>query len=104
MRAALLLALSLALSACAGIAEQAVYSFAGTSGESSEFGVSALTAGPMPENYAAFNKVDPQIADLHARQNCTLGYDKLEERTMAYDPGQLTWWRVRCAPYVLTVF
>jgi hypothetical protein len=104
MRAALFLALLLALSACAGLAEQVGYSFSGTSGESADFGVSALAAGPLPASHATLNKVDPQIADLHARQICTLGYDKLEERTMPYDPGQLAFWRVRCAPYVLTAF
>jgi hypothetical protein len=104
MRAAPLLAFTLALSACAGIAEQAAYSVSGGSGETAEFGVSALSDGPMPPNYAAFNRIDPKVADFHARQICSLGYDKLDERTMPYEPGQLTWWRVRCAPYVLTVF
>jgi hypothetical protein len=104
MRAALSLTFALALSACAGLTEQAAYSVSGGSGEAPEFGVSALSAGPMPPNYAAFNKIDPQIADLHARQICTLGYEKLEERTMPYDPGQLMFWRVRCEPYVLTAF
>jgi hypothetical protein len=104
MRAALLLALPLALAACAELADQAAYSVSGTSGETKDFGVSALAAGPMPENYAAFNRIDEQVADFHARQICTLGYDTLEKRAMAFDPGQLAWWHVRCAPYVLTVF
>jgi hypothetical protein len=104
MRAALLLASSLALSACAGLAEQAAFSVSGGSGEAPEFGVSALVAGPMPANYAAFNRIDPQIADFHATQICTLGYDKREERTMPYDPGVLGLWRVRCVPYVFTFF
>jgi hypothetical protein len=101
MRAALLLAASLALASCAGITEQAVYSVSSGSGESPEFGVSALSAGPMPANYAAFNRIDEHVNDFHAQQFCTLGYDKLEQGTMPYDPGTLAWWRVRCVPYEL---
>ena len=104
MRAALLLAASFALSACAGIAEQAAYSVSGGSGETQEFGVSALASGPMAANYQAFNRIDPQVADFHARQICSLGYGKTDERTMPFDPGQLGVWRVRCTPYALSVF
>jgi hypothetical protein len=104
MRAVLILALSLALSACAGLAEQASYSFSGGADESPEFGVSALADGSMPPNYAAFNRVDPSVADFHARQSCTLGYEKLGERTIPYDPGQLEVWQVRCVPYALAFF
>jgi hypothetical protein len=103
MRAALL-ALSLALSACAGLAEQAAYSVSGGASPQPEFGVSALVGGAMPANYAAFNRVDPQVADFHARQICTLGYERLAEDVIAWDPGQLAQWRVRCEPYVLTLF
>lgn len=104
MRAALIFALPLALSACAGLVEQASYSVSGGAGESPEFGVSALVDGSMPANYAAFNRVDPSVADFHARQSCTLGYEKLGERTIPYDPGRLEVWQVRCVPYALTVF
>ncbi|MBX6370262.1 MAG: hypothetical protein IRZ04_20005 [Rhodospirillales bacterium] len=104
MRAALILALSLALSACAGLAEQAAYSVSGGVDESPEFGVSALADGSMPPNYAAFNRVDPSVADFHARQRCTLGYEKLGDRTVPYDPGQLEVWQLRCVPYALAVF
>jgi hypothetical protein len=103
MRAALI-ALTFSLSACAGIADQAVYSVSGGASEQPDFGVSALASGEdMPANYAAFNKVDPQVADFHARQVCTLGYEKLAEQMLAWDPGQLAWWRVTCVPYVLSL-
>jgi hypothetical protein len=103
MRAALL-ALPLALSACAGFAEQAAFSVSGGATPSPEFGVSALLDGDMPANYAAFNRTDPQVADFHASQICTLGYEKFDERILAFDPGRLAWWRVRCASYHLAAF
>jgi len=100
---AVLLSLLLGLSACAGLTEQAAYSVSQGSGESPDFGVSALV-GPLTPTHAAFNSTGEQVADFHARQICTLGYERLEERTLRFDAGQLAWWRVRCAPYYLTVF
>jgi hypothetical protein len=104
MRAALI-ALPLALSACAGFAEQAAFSVSGGGEAPPAFGVSALAAtADMPANYAAFNRTDPQAADFHASQICTLGYEKLGERTLTFAPGRLVWWEVRCTPYHLAAF
>jgi hypothetical protein len=104
MRAALLVLATL-LSACAQLGEQAAYSVSGGSGESPEFGVSAWLGGTnVPANYAAFNASEEAVAAFHAEQICTLGYERLAERTLAFDPGRLAWWRVRCAPYRLALF
>jgi len=93
--------LPFALMGCEQLAEQAVYSVSGTSGETTTFGVSALV-GEVPDNIAAFNRVGPESAEFKARSMCTLGYEIVDEQVQQFQPGQLLIRQVRCYPYVLS--
>ncbi len=97
----LALLLPFALMGCEQLTEQAVYSVSGTSGETTTFGVSALT-GDVPPNIAAFNRVGPEIAEFKAKSICTLGHEVVGEQVQEFQPGQLLIRQVRCRPYVLS--
>ena len=97
----LALLLPFAVMGCEQLTEQAVYSVSGTSGETTTFGVSALT-GDVPPNIAAFNRVGTESAEFRASSICTLGHEVVDERVQPFQPGQLLTRQISCRPYVLS--
>jgi hypothetical protein len=97
----LALLLPFAVMGCEQLTEQAVFSVSGTSGETTTFGVSALT-GDVPPNLAVFNRVGTESAEFKARSMCTLGHEVVDERVQPFQPGQLLTRQIRCRPYVLS--
>jgi hypothetical protein len=63
------------------------------------FGLSALPQAPQEPGYAGFNNASPQVADTHAAQVCTLGYQRLAEDLAPGEPVNFTVWRARCNLY-----
>ena len=97
----LALLLPFVLMGCEQLTEQAVFSVSGTSGETTTFGVSALT-GDVPPNIAAFNRVGTESAEFRASSICTRGHEIVDEQVRPFQPGQLVIRQVRCRPYVLS--
>lgn len=64
-----------------------------------DFRVSSLQ-GPLPEPYASFNRVGPEVAAQHAASICTLGYRAMGEQAMPADPGTIIATRIHCNDYV----
>lgn len=59
----------------------------------------SVTGASPVQQAALFRNTDPNINDVLARQYCADGYQRLEQTTVAADPGSLERWRVRCTPY-----
>jgi hypothetical protein len=102
MRTALIVALPLALAACAPEVFSTAFTPQGV--ESPDFGVTGLAAPPTQPNLAAFNSADPRVPEIKAEQTCTLGYDTLARETLPADEGaQYDYRQIRCARYELGI-
>jgi hypothetical protein len=68
------------------------------------FGTSALKpVGDIPPEFAEFNNYDPSVNALLADQICARPYIHFDEKNLPAQPGELSAWRGRCKPYVITV-
>lgn len=65
-----------------------------------DFATSGLApAGDIPPEYAAFNRYDPAVADVMAKQICATAFSPRESGTLDADPGRLVTRRGTCAPH-----
>jgi hypothetical protein len=64
------------------------------------FGVSAHNAvGPIPPEFAAFNRYDPRINPLLAEQMCTTPYDVQVIKALDAVPGEISAMQAECRRY-----
>ena len=66
-----------------------------------DFTVAGVIGNPGASQFA---NTDPAIDDVLAKQICTDGYDKLGEQSIPADKGSYSQWKLRCAPYRLSLF
>ena len=64
------------------------------------FGVSSLNAiGPIPPEFAAFNRYDPRVNMLLAEQMCTTPYDVQVIKALDAAPGEIETMQAECRIY-----
>jgi hypothetical protein len=70
-----------------------------------DFGTSALVPkGKIPPEFAEFNNYDANVNPIVANQICATSYIPMEQRSQPAQPGELSVWRGRCAPYHVVEF